>query len=158
MSYPKRAVCAGLMVLAALAAGATDQDIFDDKADANAQIRAAVTEASKNGKNILLDFGANWCFDCHVLENVMGLPEIAPLVEKNYVVVHIDVGKFDKNLSIAKKYHIPIEKGVPALAVLDSEGNFLYAQKQGEFERARSLRLEDFKQFFEKWAPKGGAR
>ncbi|MGE5325505.1 MAG: thioredoxin family protein [Deltaproteobacteria bacterium] len=154
MSYLKRAAVPFLLALAAVAAGASDQFIFDDKADANAQIRAAVTEASKQGKNVLLDFGANWCFDCHVLENVMRLPDIAPMVEKNYVVVHIDVGRFDKNLSLAKKFHIPIEKGVPALAVLDSEGNLLYAQKQGEFERARSLRLETFRQFFEKWAPK----
>lgn len=154
MACLKRAAVIVLMISSAIAAGASDQNIFDDKADANAQIRAAVTEASKNGKNIILDFGADWCFDCHVLENVMELPDIAPLIGKNYVVVHIDVGRFDKNLPIAKKYRVPIEKGVPALAVLDSKGNLLYAQEQGQFERARSLRLEDFKQFFEKWAPK----
>ena len=154
MSYLKRAAVPVLLALAAVAAGASDQSIFDDKADANAQLRAAVTEASKSGRNILLDFGANWCFDCHVLENVLRLPEIAPLVEKNYVVVHIDVGEFDKNVSVAKKYRIPIEKGIPALAVLDPKGNLLYAQERGEFERARSMRLEDFRGFFEKWAPK----
>ena len=55
-------------------AGAPSEAIYDEHADAVEQIRAAVAEASKSRKNIILDFGGNWCFDCHVLDEQMHKP------------------------------------------------------------------------------------
>ncbi len=147
-----------LLILISAAIGAAAQSVYDEKADAEAQIRAAVEAASKNRKNIVLDFGGNWCFDCHVLDEQMRRPELAPLIEANYIVVHIDVGRFDKNLRIAERYHVPLKKGVPALAVLDSKGKLLYAQEEGQFEDARHLSRESIREFFEKWRPKTGHR
>jgi len=123
------------------------------KADANAvqDIRRALATAGKQHKNVLIDFGGNWCIDCHVLENAFHQPRIAPLVNENYVVVHVDVGKYDKNLDLAKKYHVDLQKGVPSLAVLDALGKVLYAT--GDFERARMMSEEDVMQFLDKWKP-----
>jgi thioredoxin 1 len=147
---------AWLLILISAAIAAAGQSVYDEKADAEAQIRAAVEAASKNKKNIVLDFGGNWCFDCHVLDEQMRRPELAPLIEANYIVVHIDVGRFDKNLRVAERYHVPLKKGVPALAVLDSKGKLLYAQEEGQFEDARHLSRESIREFFEKWRPKDG--
>ncbi len=83
----------------------------------------------------------------------MQQPELASLIEKNFVVVKIDVGRFNKNLDLGGKYHVPIQKGIPALAVLDPRGKLLYAQDQGQFASARHLKSEDFKNFFEQWKP-----
>jgi thioredoxin 1 len=123
------------------------------RADANAaqDIRRALATAAKQHKNVLLDFGGNWCIDCHVLENAFHQPRIAPLLNSNYIVVHVDVGKYDKNLDLAKKYHVNLEKGVPSLAVLDSQGKVLYAT--GDFERARMMSEDDVIQFLDKWRP-----
>jgi len=41
---------------------------------------------------------------------------------------------YDRNLDLAKKYEIPLEKGVPSLAVLDPDGKLVVSQKKGEFE------------------------
>jgi len=72
------------------------------KADANAarDIRRALATAVKQHKNVLLDFGGNWCIDCHILDNAFHQPRIAPLLNDNYIVVHVDVGKYDKNLDL----------------------------------------------------------
>jgi len=123
------------------------------RADANAtqDIRRALATAGKQHKNVLLDFGGNWCIDCHVLENAFHQPRIAPLLNSNYIVVHVDVGKYDKNLDLAKKYHVNLEKGVPSLAVLDAMGKVLYAT--GDFERARMMSEDDVIQFLDKWRP-----
>lgn len=123
------------------------------KADANAvqDIRRALAVAGKQHKNVLLDFGGNWCIDCHVLENAFHQPRIAPLLNENYIVVHVDVGQYEKNLDLAKKYHVNLEKGVPSLAVLDSLGKVLYAT--GDFERARMMSEDDVIQFLYKWKP-----
>jgi thioredoxin 1 len=123
------------------------------RADANAaqDIRRALASASKQHKNVLLDFGGNWCIDCHVLENAFHQPRIAPLLNSNYIVVHVDVGKYDKNLDLAKKYRVNLEKGVPSLAVLDALGKVLYAT--GDFERAHMMSEDDVIQFLDKWKP-----
>jgi thioredoxin 1 len=128
------------------------------KPDANAiqDIRRALAVAGKQHKNLLLDFGGNWCIDCHVLENAFHQPRIAPLLNNNYIVVHIDVGKYDKNLELAKKYRVNLEKGVPSLAVLDVQGKVLYST--GDFERARMMSEDDVIQFLDKWKPVAGKK
>ncbi len=123
------------------------------RADASAvqDIRRALAAAVQQHKNVLLDFGGNWCIDCHVLENAFHQPRIAPLLNSNYIVVHVDVGKYDKNLELAKKYHVNLEKGVPSLAVLDAQGKVLYGTS--DFERARMMSEDDVIQFLDKWKP-----
>jgi hypothetical protein len=37
-----------------------DEPLYDEKADAHQQVTAALTEAAKTGKNIVLVYGANW--------------------------------------------------------------------------------------------------
>ncbi|MGZ4859543.1 MAG: thioredoxin family protein [Candidatus Angelobacter sp.] len=128
------------------------------RSDANAaqDIRKALAAAVKQHKNVLLDFGGNWCIDCHILENAFHQPRIAPLLNSNYVVVHVDVGKYEKNLDLAKKYHVNLEKGVPSLAVLDARGKVLYAT--GDFERAHVMSEDDVIQFLDKWKPQPGKK
>jgi len=52
-------VLCGLMMSAALARAAT-QPIYDTQADARRDIAAALAQASKTGRNVVLIFGANW--------------------------------------------------------------------------------------------------
>ncbi len=85
----------------------------------------------------------------------MHKPELDPLIKKSFVVVNIDVGRFNKNLDVGEKYGVPVKKGIPALAVLDSQGKLLYAQDQGQFADARHMARDSFTAFFEKWKPKG---
>jgi hypothetical protein len=79
---------------------------------------------------------------------------LASLIEKSFVVVKIDVGSMDKNVDVAKKYGVPIKNGIPALAILDSRGQLLYAQDQGQFADARHLTFESIRVFFDQWKPK----
>ena len=135
-----------------------DKDLYPAGSDAKAEIAEAIHKAGSARKRILLDFGANWCYDCHVLDAAFHSPEIAPLLSKYFEVVHIDVGEFKKNLDLAKQYDIPLERGIPAIAVLDSDGKLLFSQKRGEFEAARSLAPEDILDFLKKWQPTAAAK
>jgi len=133
---------------------AADQPPYDETSDAHQQIAAAITEASKAHKNVILVFGANWCGDCRALNAQMHKDELAALIAANYEVVKIDVGQFNKNRDIGEKYHVPLKHGIPALAVLDPGGNLLYAMDQGQFSNARSMSYESIRDFFVKWEPK----
>lgn len=154
MNRKLKLVALATVIAATACLSAADNPIYDEQADAHQQIAAAIAQASRSGRNVVLDFGANWCGDCHALDAQMHLPDLAGLIEKNYVVVHVDVGRFNKNLDLAKKYNVPLNKGIPALAILDPHGKLLFSQSQGEFEDARNLGHDAFTQFFEKWKPK----
>jgi thioredoxin 1 len=129
------------------------KQIYDPVKDANTEIAEAVHAAGEGHKRVLVVFGGNWCFDCHVLDDAFHSTEISPTLNKSFVVVHIDIGQMDKNLDVAEKYEVPINKGVPAIAVLDSDGKLLFSQKRGEFEAARSMAPEDILEFLHKWQP-----
>jgi thioredoxin 1 len=132
------------------------KNIYDAKADAHATIKDALAKAVKEHKRVLLVFGANWCYDCHVLDLAFERPDIAPILETNYVVAHIDTGQGDKNQDLMQQYDVPPERGIPAAAVLDANGKLLYSQKRGEFEKARELGPEDLLAFLNKWRSGAG--
>ena len=128
-------------------------DLYAPPEEAQSEIDAALASAAKDHKRVILVFGANWCYDCHVLDAAFHSKAIAPLVEANYHVVHINVGDEDKNLDLAEKYGVPLKKGIPGLAVLDSDGKLVYSQKQGEFENSFRIGPADVTAFLKKWAP-----
>jgi thioredoxin 1 len=133
---------------------ALDPDLYPAGADAAAEIQQALTRAAREHKRVLLIFGGNWCYDCDVLDLAFHSGDIQPLLDASYVYVHVDIGKYDKNLDLADRYKVPIKKGVPAIAVLDSDGKLLYSQQAGEFESARHLAPDDIIAFLNKWKPK----
>jgi hypothetical protein len=130
-----------------------NKEIYPQNVDANQEIAETLRAAATSHKRVLIVFGGNWCFDCHVLDEAFHSPEIAPTLNKSFLVIHVDIGQMDKNLDVAKKYDVPLNRGVPALAVLDSDGKLLFSQKQGEFEAARSMAPEDILTFLNKWKP-----
>lgn len=129
-------------------------NLYDKNADAKADIAEAVSKAKKDRERVLLVFGANWCYDCHVLDKAFHQSDVAALLQKNFQVVHVDIGDDGKkNNDVAAEYQVPLGKGIPAIAVLDSDGKLLYAQKNGEWESARALDPDDVIAFLEKWKP-----
>jgi len=128
-------------------------NLYNPQADAKREIKEALEHAAREHKNVILVFGGNWCYDCHVLDLAFHHPEIEPRLKAHYIVVHVDIGEYDKNLDLAERYQVPLRKGVPALAVLAPDGKLLYSQQAGEFEAARSLAPEDVMAFLKKWQP-----
>ena len=130
------------------------KDIYPADVDAHAEIKGAEERAARAHKRLLLVFGANWCFDCHVLDLAFQGPDLAPVLAANYELVHVDLGPDEhKNADLVEQYDIPLDKGVPALAVADSDGKLVVSQKNGEFEDARGLTPEVLMEFLNKWKP-----
>ena len=144
------AAVAGLMLGAGTLAGQFRQ-IYNESADAHTEIHDALARASAEHKRVLLDFGGNWCGDCKVLDIYFHQQPNADLLAHNFVLVDIDIGHMDKNVDVAQKYDVPLKRGVPALAVLDSHGRLLYSQKNGEFEAMRRMDPESVTNFLEHW-------
>ncbi len=111
-----------------------NRDLYSEAADPAADIAAAEKAARPTHKRILLEFGGNWCADCQLLDYYYRQSPNAELLAMHYVVVRVDIGHMDHNMDIASRYHVPVAKGVPALAILDSNGKLLYSERDKEFE------------------------
>jgi ketosteroid isomerase-like protein/thiol-disulfide isomerase/thioredoxin len=128
--------------------------LYSDPSEAEAELKAASTTAAREHKRVLVVFGANWCYDCHVLDTTFHSLEFAPLVNANYVVVHISVGDEGKdNNDLAARLGVALDHGIPSLAVLDPDGKVVVAQKSGEFESTVKIGPEDVRAFLEQWKP-----
>jgi len=128
--------------------------IYPVDADAHAELKEAEERAAAEHKRVLLVFGANWCYDCHVLDLAFQRPDLAPVLAAGYVVVHVDLGDDEKkNADLVQQFEVPLNRGIPALAVVESSGALVVSQKNGEFEDARSLTPEALLEFLNKWKP-----
>jgi thioredoxin 1 len=153
-SVVRRVAFAVVLALAGISAVAQSRIIYSATADAHTDIAQAIKTATTAHKHIILDFGGNWCGDCQVLDIYIHQQPNLSLLDDNYVLVHVDVGHYDKNLDLAAKYDIPLKRGVPALAVLDQHGRILYSQKNGEFESMRRMDPASVTEFLNQWKPK----
>ena len=121
---------------------------YDEKADANADMQRALSAAKTSGTPVLVIFGANWCADCRALDKALSSGKNAELVAREFKVVKIDVGQFDRNLDVAARYGNPIKKGIPAAVVLSPQGEVLYATRLGELADARHMSDTGIYDFF----------
>ena len=129
------------------------QDIYPDPSVAKSEIQAALARARAAHKRVILDFGGNWCGDCKVLNIYFHDQTNLPLLNANYELVDINIGRYDANQDIAAHYGIPLERGVPALVILSPQGKVLLAQTHGEFESMRHLQSSDLTKFLNDWKP-----
>lgn len=128
--------------------------LYPDPSQAQAELTAALAEARHNKKRVLVVFGANWCYDCHVLDATFHSQAFASLVRTNYVVAHINIGDEGKNNNdLAARLGVNLDRGVPSLAVLDPDGKVIVSQQNGEFESTVKIGPEDVRRFLEKWKP-----
>ena len=136
-----------------LAAQEWARDIYPPPQQAQADLSAALRRAAAGHKRVLVDFGGNWCGDCKVLDYYLHQPQNEALLKKNFELVDVNIGEFDRNVAMAERYGIPLKRGVPAVAVLDEHGKLLYSQKEGEFESMRRVDPSAVTQFLMRWRP-----
>ncbi|HEY1984843.1 MAG TPA: thioredoxin family protein [Terracidiphilus sp.] len=145
-------LAAALFFTAGAARSAT-RDIYPDPGQAKSDLAAALKAAAQSHKRVIIDFGGNWCGDCQVLDIYFHNPENRPILDSNFELVHINIGRMDENLEIAEQYGIPVTLGVPALAVLSDKGKLLYGQRTGEFKSMRRMESSSVTRFLVQWKP-----
>ena len=132
---------------------ALERQIYPSPEQASADIAAALKTSAVEHRRVIVDFGGDWCPDCQALDTYFHDATNQPILDANFLLVHVNVGHVDQNLDIAARYRIPLAKGVPALAVLDMHGKLIYSQRTGEFEAMRHMESSAVTQFLERWKP-----
>jgi protein disulfide-isomerase len=138
-----------LLSLACVAA----EGSYNEAADARKDITQALSQAAQSGKSVIVVFGANWCADCKVLDLAMKGGASAPLVAREFQVVKVDVGRFDRNVAIAESYGVPLKNGIPAVVILSPANKVLYVTRAGELADARTMGESGIYDFLRKVTP-----
>ena len=127
--------------------------VYDVKADARVDIAVALKKAKKDNQRVLLVYGANWCGWCVKLDGVFKRNrDIRRKILYEYRVVKVDVGKFDKNMDIAKRHGADLKQhGIPFLTVLDGNGRMLTNQNTSDLEKGAEHDVEKVKRFLTRW-------
>lgn len=99
--------------------------IYDESADARADIAAAVARAGKENRRVLVHWGANWCGWCKRLEAWMAGPDVAPLLAREFVDLKIDQDRMVGGQEIKGRFPGSEKAGIPWFAVLSPDGKIL---------------------------------
>ena len=133
---------------------ASQENIYDETADGVQQIADALAIAEGKHQRVLLQFGANWCGWCRKLHTLFETDkEIANKIDAEYIVVLIDVNN-DHNKEMNEKYGRPTRFGLPAIVILDGEGNQLTTKDSAELEEGDHHSPAKVLAFLEEWSPR----
>jgi len=141
--------------LAAQTPNATYQpvNVFDPKRDAAKDIDAAVAEARRTHRHVLIDVGGEWCIWCKYFDAFFEQhADLKKLRDDNYVEMKLNFSKQNENKAVLSRYG-EIE-GYPHLIVLDETGKLLVSQETSVLEEGRGYNIKAVSDFLRKWAPK----
>jgi hypothetical protein len=125
---------------------------YDEQADAAKAVAAAKARARAERKLLLIDLGGNWCLDCRILAGTMKLPRLKPFLDRHYVAVMVDIGRFDRNLAIARHYGVARLAGVPAVLVVDPRTDRVVNRGRAEaLADARSMTPQALADWLAQW-------
>ena len=129
--------------------------IYDEKADAMSQIDQALEEARESGRFVICQVGGNWCPWClRFAKFITEDEEIANVVKENFVYIHVNTSKANKNEEALRRLGNPGRFGYPVLVILDDEGRVMYIQNSSYLEEGNSYNHKKVLEFFLNWTRK----
>ena len=103
------------------------------------------------GKQPVIIFGGNWCPDCRILEGTLAMPTIKKFIDQHYQIMHIDIGRYDRNMELMNHLNIESKKGVPRVVILDFEKNIVNSSTSSEWTTARDRKQQEIYNYFQKF-------
>lgn len=129
--------------------------LYHPEADAKKEIADAVTKAKKEGKNVMLQIGGNWCVWCLRFNKLITeTPELNQLMNDNYVVVHVNYSPENKNEAVLATLGYPQRFGFPVFVILNSEGKRIHTQNSAYLEDGAGHSPKIVAEFLKGWTPK----
>lgn len=93
-----------------------------DPVDAQSVLKAALDQAASQDKRVFLHFGAPWCGWCHKLEDFLAQPDIAAIMQRDFIDLKIDVDRMTGGKELLATYPHAANAGIPWMVVLDPAG------------------------------------
>ncbi len=128
------------------------EKLYHPEVDAVAEIEAAITKATAEKKHIILQFGGNWCGWCIRFHDFCEKDdEISKMIADNYIFIHVNYSKENKNEALLKKYRYPQRFGFPSFVVLNEKGEYLHIQNSVYLEEGKGYSKREVINFLKAW-------
>ena len=92
---------------------------YDEKIIDSSELDKFINQSINNDKQPVVIFGGNWCPDCRILAGTLAMPTIKKFLQQYYRIIHIDIGRYDRNMELMNHLNIEPKKGVPRVVILD---------------------------------------
>ena len=147
------AAVAPRLAIASLSDLAVPRQPYSADANAEADVAQGIVQARAEHKRLLIDLGGNWCADCRILSGVMQLPAMQSFLDAHFVVVLVDVGRFDRNSEIPARFGINDRlEGVPSILIVDPDGQLLDRGQTAALVGAGGMDPQSIANWFARWA------
>jgi uncharacterized protein YyaL (SSP411 family) len=90
--------------------------------DAEVVVREGLARAASEDKRVFLTFSAPWCGWCHRLSNWMARPEIGSILDRDFLIVKVDIDRMTHGKDVMAGVRPNPAGGIPWFAVLDPKG------------------------------------
>ena len=124
---------------------------YNEKVVDSLQLDEFIDLSISRGKQPVVIFGGNWCPDCRILEGTLAMPTIKKFLQQHYQVMHIDIGRYDRNMDLMDHLNIESKKGVPRVVILDLEKNIMNSSTSSEWTTARDRKQQEIYNYFQKF-------
>ena len=131
------------------------EKVYDEGIDAMEQIEKALDEARATDRYVMCQVGGNWCPWCLRFADFATTDSvIAPLMKENYVYIHVNYSKDNKNLKAMKYLGNPGRFGYPVFVVLDQKGRPIHIQESESLEEGKGYSRKRVEKFLRLWSKK----
>ena len=139
-----------------LSAYAQEAKLYNPSANAEKDIEAAVKQAKKENKFVLMQAGGNWCSWCiEFARFAKADPQIDSVMKAGFILYHLNWSKENKNEKIMAKYGYPQRFGFPVFIILDGKGERIHTQNSSYLEDGKkSYDKNKVQDFLEMWSPR----
>lgn len=129
-------------------------NLYKPVEDAEKALEAVVKQAKKEGKYVFVQAGGNWCIWCARFNDfVTKDASLDSMIQKNYVVYHLNYSKENFNSKLFAKLKFPQRFGFPVFMVLDGKGELLHTQNSAYLEEGKGYSKDKVMEFLGHWAP-----
>jgi thioredoxin-related protein len=128
--------------------------LYDPSLDGMKQIKEAIAKAGKEGKNVLIQYGGNWCSWCIRFDAFCKADSsITSIINSNYIPVKLNYDPTNKNDEANAYLGNPTRFGFPVFIIVDGKGHVIHIQDSSLLEEGKGYNKEKVIGFFSQWTP-----
>jgi thioredoxin-related protein len=147
-----------LLVLSStmLLSNAQEAKLYNPTANAQKDIAAAILQAKKENKFVLIQGGGNWCSWC--IEFARFAKEDAKIdsvIKSAFIWYHLNNSKENENKVMFAKLGYPQRFGFPVFIILNGKGERIHTQNSEYLENGgKGYNQQKVQNFLEMWSPR----
>lgn len=143
-----------LLLMPLLSSAQTETfNLYHSDADAKAELMQAVKQAAVEHKHVFMIIGGNWCKWCRIFDKFQHEHyKIDSAFHANYVLLHVNFSKENKNNELMKELDFPQRFGFPVFVILNEKGEKIHTQNTSYLEKDEGYDEDKVLEFLDQWS------